>query len=53
MLSDELAQLESDTAAIAAQQSDWLELREERRAALQELEIATSVSMLEAYIGGT
>jgi chromosome segregation protein len=42
MLSDELAQLESDTAAIAAQQSDWLELREERRAALHELEIASS-----------
>jgi chromosome segregation protein len=41
-LSDELAQLEADTTAIAAQQSEWLELREERRAALQELELASS-----------
>ena len=41
-LTEELTQLESDTAAIAAQQSDWLGLREERGAALQELEIASS-----------
>ncbi|HEY4648145.1 MAG TPA: AAA family ATPase, partial [Gemmatimonadales bacterium] len=41
-LSDELTQLEADTAAIVAQQSEWLELREERRTALQELELSSS-----------
>ena len=41
-LGSELTQLEADTAAIAAQQSNWLELRKERGAALQELELASS-----------
>jgi chromosome segregation protein len=41
-LSEELAQLEADTSAIAAQQSEWTELREEQRVALQELEAASS-----------
>jgi chromosome segregation protein len=40
-LSEELTQLELETAAVAAQQAEWQELREERRAALQELEIAS------------
>jgi chromosome segregation protein len=41
-LSEELVQLEADTSAIVAQQTEWLELREERRAALQELELANA-----------
>jgi chromosome segregation protein len=41
-LTEELTQLEADTAAMAAQQADWLELREERQASLQALEIASS-----------
>lgn len=41
-LSEELVQLEADTASIAAQQTEWLELREERRTALQELELASA-----------
>jgi chromosome segregation protein len=39
-LSEELSQLEADTAAVAGQQAEWLEQREERQAALQELEAA-------------
>ena len=39
-LADELARLDSDTATIAAQQTEWLEIRAERRVALQELESA-------------
>jgi chromosome segregation protein len=41
-LTEELNQLEADTATIATQQAEWLEQREERRLALQELEIAGS-----------
>jgi chromosome segregation protein len=40
-LTEELTRLEADIAAVTAQQSEWLELREERRAALQELEAAS------------
>ena len=40
-LSEELIRLDDDTAALAAQQGEWLELREERRAALEELEQAS------------
>src|SRR5918995_1005758 len=39
-LAAELAQLESDTAALTAQQSEWAEARSERRASLQEVEAA-------------
>ena len=39
-LAAELAQLESDTAALTAQQSEWIEARLERRASLQEVEAA-------------
>ena len=41
-LSEEIAGLESDTAAVAAQQAEWLELREERSVALQELDLAST-----------
>jgi len=41
-LAEELAQLEADITGLAAQQSEWQELREERRVALQELETASS-----------
>jgi len=41
-LSGELAQLEADTAAIAAQQAEWLESRAERQVAVEELETASS-----------
>jgi chromosome segregation protein len=41
-LSEELIRLEADTAAITTQQTEWLELREERRATLQELELAAA-----------
>ncbi|HEX6433049.1 MAG TPA: AAA family ATPase, partial [Gemmatimonadales bacterium] len=40
-LAEELTQLETDTAAVSAQQAEWLELLEERRAALHELERAS------------
>src|SRR3954471_11932413 len=40
-LGSELTQLESETAALAGQQSEWLESRAERQAALQELEVAS------------
>ncbi|HEX7337538.1 MAG TPA: chromosome segregation protein SMC [Gemmatimonadales bacterium] len=39
-LGGELSQLDTDSATIAAQQTEWLEIRAERRAALQELETA-------------
>ncbi len=39
-LVQELVQLDSDTAALTAQQAEWLEARAEGRAALQELEAA-------------
>ena len=39
-LAGELTQLDADTAAIAAQQTEWFEARAERRVALQELETA-------------
>lgn len=39
-LVQELLQLDTDTAALAAQQAEWLEGRAEGRAALQELEAA-------------
>jgi chromosome segregation protein len=39
-LGSELTQLEIETAALARQQSEWLESRAERQAALQELEAA-------------
>jgi chromosome segregation protein len=41
-LAEELAQLEADITAIASQQSEWSELREERRIALHELEGAST-----------
>ncbi|HEX6433039.1 MAG TPA: AAA family ATPase, partial [Gemmatimonadales bacterium] len=40
-LSEEISRLEADTSAVAAQQAEWTELREERVAALQELEVAS------------
>ena len=40
-LSEELTQLEGDMAAIRAQQAEWLEVREDRRTALEELEAAS------------
>ena len=46
-LSEELAQLEADTGVIASQQAEWSELREERRVALQELELASSRAEVE------
>jgi chromosome segregation protein len=39
-LAGELTQLDADTAAIAARQTEWFEARAERRVALQELETA-------------
>ena len=39
-LSEEISRLEADIAALTAQQAEWTELREERWAALQELEVA-------------
>jgi chromosome segregation protein len=41
-LVEELIQLDSETAALAAQQTEWVEARAERRAALQELEAANA-----------
>jgi chromosome segregation protein len=41
-LTAELTQLDADTATVAAQQAEWLELRAERGASLQELEDASS-----------
>jgi chromosome segregation protein len=41
-LGTELTQLEIETAALAQQQSVWLESRAERQAALQELEVAST-----------
>ncbi len=41
-LSQELAQLETDTAELRAQEAEWLEARADRRAALQELEVASA-----------
>ena len=41
-LVEELIQLDSETAALAAQQTEWVEARAERRAALQELEAANT-----------
>ena len=41
-LATELGQLDTDTAALSAQQAEWLEARAERRAALQELEVANT-----------
>jgi chromosome segregation protein len=43
-LAGELTQLDADTAAVAAQQADWLEARAERRLALQELESASAAA---------
>jgi chromosome segregation protein len=39
-LSGELDQLDADTTSLAAQQAEWLQIRVERSAALQELETA-------------
>jgi chromosome segregation protein len=39
-LAGELTQIETDTAALAAQQAQWIEARSERRVAVQELEAA-------------
>ena len=50
-LVQELLQLDTDTAALAAQQAEWLEGRAEGRAALQELEAAhqtAEASLVEA-----
>jgi chromosome segregation protein len=41
-LASELTQLETETAALARQQADWLESRAERQAALEEIEAATT-----------
>jgi chromosome segregation protein len=41
-LSGELGQLETDTAALAAQQAEWQETRAERQVALHELEAASA-----------
>src|SRR6185312_2753060 len=41
-LSAELAQLEADTVALAAQQAEWREARAERELALHELEAAST-----------
>ena len=41
-LAGELTQLEAETGALARQQSEWLESRAERQAALQELETAST-----------
>jgi len=38
----ELSELETDSAALSAQQTEWLEIRAERRLALQELEAANA-----------
>lgn len=43
-LIDELTRLDADTASVAAQQAEWLEARAERRAALQELEVASAAA---------
>jgi chromosome segregation protein len=43
-LAAELTQLEADTAAMAAQQTEWLEAHAERRVALQELEAAAAMA---------
>ncbi|MDF3052671.1 MAG: chromosome segregation protein, partial [Geminicoccaceae bacterium] len=43
-LNFELASLETDTAALTAQQAEWLEAKAERRAALQELEAANAAA---------
>ena len=48
-LLQELTQLDTDTATVAAQQAEWHEARAELRAALQELETATSAA--EASLG--
>ncbi|MFN8651308.1 MAG: AAA family ATPase [Gemmatimonadales bacterium] len=41
-LAGELTQIETDTAAVAAQQAQWIEARSERRVAVQELEAAAT-----------
>jgi chromosome segregation protein len=41
-LASELSQIETDTAALAAQQAQWIEARSERRVAVQELEAAAT-----------
>jgi chromosome segregation protein len=41
-LAGELTQLEADIATVAVQQAEWLEVRAERRVALQELETAST-----------
>jgi chromosome segregation protein len=46
-LSEEISRLEADTGTVAAQQGEWSELREERRAALQELETASALAEAE------
>ena len=43
-LAGELSRLDADTAAVAAQQTEWLETRAERRVALQELEGASTAA---------
>ncbi|MEP7227027.1 MAG: chromosome segregation protein SMC [Gemmatimonadales bacterium] len=43
-LIEELTRLDADTDSVAAQQAEWLEARAERRAALQELEVATTAA---------
>jgi chromosome segregation protein len=41
-LAGELAQIETDTAALASQQAQWIEARAERRVAVEELEAAAA-----------
>ena len=41
-LAGELGQIETDTAALAAQQAQWIEARGERRVAVNELEMAAT-----------
>jgi chromosome segregation protein len=43
-LIEELAQLDADSAAVAAQEAEWLEARAERQVALQELEAASAAA---------
>jgi chromosome segregation protein len=43
-LSEELIHLDADTASLGAQQAEWQELREERRAAQLELEVASGAA---------
>ncbi len=47
-LTGELDQIETDTATVATQQAQWIELRAERRVAVEELEAASTQADLTA-----